>query len=261
MNEHSEQTPTQIARDDPSMFSRIPSPVPRYFMVADILGFSEMIKNLSDAQQRQRVEEWVTLINEVTNETEVSNIQLISDTLFASEVDSVDGLERMLRFAQILLNKGAEQSFPIRGAIVHGEVAWGDMTFGRAVIRAHQLERSLDWIGIACSPDLPRLRSLWNWELVVCYPVPKKTGCNQLHGAVSWNVPQTNRLMTLVGDGGLMKVGDNYPWHVVTKVERAVQFGVHLSIGKQLGWEPSRFPGSCPTNILEAVISARYTTS
>ncbi len=155
---------SQPFNNDSSAVSNIESPIPSYFMVADILGFSKMIRNLNGDQQAQRITEWTELVRDTGLEAGVKEIQLISDTLFAREEDSVDGLARLLKFAQLLLGNGVDKSFPLRGAIVHGNAAWGKLPYGEAVILAHNMEQSLDWLGIACAPRLPRLDSMWNWD-------------------------------------------------------------------------------------------------
>ena len=130
-------------------------PAPCYFMVVDILGFSEIIKNLDGDEQNQRVVSWLDLVETTRHQVGVKDTQLISDTLFVREEDSIEGLAQLLRFAQLLLERGLERNFPLRGAIVHGDAAWGRLTYGKAVIEAHQMERSLDWIGVACERNLP----------------------------------------------------------------------------------------------------------
>ena len=182
----------------------------------------------------------------------VEEIQLVSDTLFVREENSKVGLARLLRFGQCLLERSIQASFPLRGAIVHGDVAWGKLTYGSAVIQAYQCERNLDWIGIACLPNLPRLENLWNWDLVAVYPVPRKKGVTQLLPAISWKVPSATELLGLVSSHGLMKEGDHFQWEVVSKVERTVQFGMYIRWGKASGLTPQRFPSGFPMHWLEA---------
>lgn len=233
------------------MNADIKEPEPCYFMVADILGFSRMIRNLQRSEQRHRVVQWVRLVSEAKIEAGITDTQLISDTLFVKEEDSIAGLRRLLTFARILLTNGVNQSFPIRGAIVHGDAAWGELPYGEAVISAHTIEQSLDWIGVACSPDLPDLGTLWSWELVAVYPVPQKSGVTRLQPAIAWTVPESSDLLRKVGARGMLKEGDAYEWDVVTKVERAAQFGIYLRIAQHFEVNPSRFGFSCPMDAIE----------
>ena len=129
---------------------------PCYFMVIDILGFSQITKNLKGDELAQRMTDWVNLVDKTAVEVGVKATQLISDTLFVREKDSVDGLRRILRFARLMLEGGLDKHFPLRGSIVHGNAAWGSLPYGAAVTKAHEREQSLEWVGIACEPALPK---------------------------------------------------------------------------------------------------------
>ena len=257
MSQPFEPISSEPSYNDPSEVSSIERPGPCYFMVVDILGFSNMIENLSGDEQTQRIADWIYLVESTRCLSNVQEIQLISDTLFVREEDSVDGLARLLTFAQLLLERGIENSFPLRGAVVHGDAAWGRLTYGRAVIQAHQVERSLDWIGIACAPNLPRLDSMWDWNLVAVYPVPRKSGLTQLMPAISWNMPSSDELLRKASGKGLMAEGELYRWEIVSKVERTVQFGMYLRIGRSHRLNPKLYRGWFPMHILEELQKAR----
>ncbi len=245
---------TQTYNKDSSVAQRVESPSPCYFMVADILGFSRMIENLNGNQQAQRIAEWVDLVQRAGLQAGVEERRLISDTLFARAEDSPDGLARLLKFSQLLLENGVDKSFPLRGAIVQGNAAWGELPYGEAVIEAHRMEVSLDWLGIACEPGLLHLASLWDWDLVTVYPVPRKAAETRLMPAVSWKVPSTNALVRKVSDYGLMAEGDIYKWDVVSKLERTIQFGIYLKIGKAKGLDPQRYNFLFPMQMIEQVL-------
>lgn len=121
-----------------------------YFLAVDLLGFSNMVSNLGQNKLDGRIGDWTGLVEKVKTDAGVNDLQLISDTVFVREEDSEDGLQRIIRFARSLLEKSLDRSLPIRGAITHGAVAWGKLTYGKPVIEAHKLETSQDWIGIAC---------------------------------------------------------------------------------------------------------------
>ncbi len=59
-------------------------------MVVDILGFSQMITNLADYKQAQRIQDWITLVESTREQAAIEDIQLISDTLFAKP-ESTEG--------------------------------------------------------------------------------------------------------------------------------------------------------------------------
>lgn len=224
-----------------------------YFLVADILGFSNIMENLKDEEQTRRIYGWIELVAETRRKTGVKEIQLISDTLFVKEEDSVHGLRRLLQFARLLLDDGIAKSIPLRGAIVYGEVIWGELTYGKAVVDAYRMERSLDWIGIACSPEIPGISQMWDWELVVVYPVPKKAGFTQYVPAISWNVPAAEELTKHVSQDGLLKDGDIIGWDVVSKVERTIQFGMYLRHGKANGLNPALSESLYPMQWIESL--------
>ena len=128
-----------------------------YFLLLDLLGFSRIVSNLNPQELTQRMGgDWVNLIGRTAADLHVNDIQLLSDTLFAREHDSNDGLDRLLRFARALLEGGIQESLPIRGAITYGDVTWGPLIYGKPVIEAHGLEKSQNWIGISCAPKTTR---------------------------------------------------------------------------------------------------------
>ena len=247
--------PSDPIDNDPAASSSIAGPVSCYIMVVDILGFSKMIKNLNNDEQIQKILDWIELVETNRLKLSVRDIQLISDTLFVREEDSIDGLTRLLRFAQLLLECGVEEYFPLRGAIVHGDAAWGKLIYGKAVIQAHQIERSLDWLGIACAPNLPRVDSMWAWDMVVVYPVPRKEGEIKLLPAVSWNVPLAEELVRKVSGNGLMAIGDIYRWKEISKVERTIQFGLYLKMGVANHLDPKYYEGGFPMHTLEKFLT------
>ena len=257
MSHASVSIPHESSENNPSLIASVERPTRCYFMVVDILGFSKMIGNLNSADQAQRITEWLELVQRTGLQTGVKERQLISDSLFVREEDSADGLARLLSFAQLLLERGVDKSLPLRGAIVHGDAAWGQLPFGQAVIQAHELEQSLDWIGIACAPNLPRLDSMWNWDLVVVYPVPRKSGETRLMPAISWKVPSTNELIRKVSENGLMEEGEHFRWDVVvSKLERTIQFGIYLMVGKSNQLEPQRYRFWFPMHLIEELLKA-----
>jgi len=53
----------------------------------------------------------------------------------------------------------------MRGAISFGEVTWDkEITFGKAIVNAYNLENDQDWIGTCCEHDLPRIDELWDFQ-------------------------------------------------------------------------------------------------
>ncbi len=219
-----------------------------YVLVADVLGFSNIASNLSHDILSDRMNTWVGLVKDVGDETGIKYIQLASDTIFAQEEDSEDGVMRLFRFSKLLLERGIEKCFPIRGAITYGDVSWEkDMIYGKAVVKAHELEKALDWIGIACG-KLPKIP--WSWDLVCTYPAPKKKGIAEVIPAVIWNIPNEIELFDLSSDKGIMNGDDDkVRWENYTKPMNTIIFSKYIRNAKKVGYHPSEFDLSVPSHL------------
>ncbi len=189
-----------------------------YFLIADLLGFGSIVQNLSEESLSNRIETWVELIQGTATKLGVQHVQLISDTVFAATESSSEGLEKLIKFGSTLLNAGVPLSLPIRGAISHGEYSWGKLTYGKAVIRGHELEAAQDWIGIGCENALPHLTSAWGRDSLVCYPLPMKRGAIRLHPVVAWEVPEFQVLIRFLSSDGLIREGDALGWELGQKL-------------------------------------------
>lgn len=225
-----------------------------YFLVADLLGFGKIVKNSTGPTLNGRIDEWINLVDATSSLHGIKNFQLISDTLFVGAPSSVEGLSGLLSFSRELLSRGIEKSLPIRGAIVHGEYVFGKLTYGRAVIAAHELEQAQNWIGITCAPDLPDIETLWFLDLVVCYPAPLKRGPMKLHPVVSWPVPPTERLMRLLTGGGLTRGQEVITWELGEKANNTILFRLYQEILHKRKMNCSRFHGSLPAQPIEEAL-------
>ena len=223
-----------------------------YLLVADVLGFTKIVRNLSQATGeessflKERIDQWINLVKSVRDETGVTELRLISDTVFVVEDFSDDGLGRLLRFSKLLLESGIQNSFPVRGAITHGEVHWGDLIYGEPILDAVRLEKSQEWIGIAGSAGM---NMPWSWDLVCCYPVPKKTGDIELLPSIAWSVPEREELEQWTGSGGLSKAGDRIPWEHQSKLINTLLFGKYVNIGKRNDLNAGNFSFNSPAQI------------
>ncbi|MCY3705428.1 MAG: hypothetical protein OXH08_07990 [Gammaproteobacteria bacterium] len=228
--------------------------MPNYFLTCDILGFSKMVSNLDSNTLQQRIRVWIDLVEAARHSSGVEEVQFISDTVFAREENSGDGLMRLLAFARLLLEKGIGRACPVRGAISHGEVAWGRLTYGKAVLDAHRLEVSQDWIGFSCAPGLPRIDSMWSWDRVVVYPVPKQTGNIQLAPVLVWNVPALQQLANRTTSEGLYQEGELLPWEWQQKLIQTVLFAKSIEHGrKSRHLSPSNFAYTMPADLLNVI--------
>ena len=210
-----------------------------HILVADVLGFSRLVANLEHGQLDERLSIWANLVEEIRIETGVQHSQLISDTIFVREDDSAEGLLRLLRYSKFLLERGLASHFPIRGAITNGKMTWGSLTYGKALVRSHELERQQNWIGIACESNLPSIP--WSWDLVCCYPVPKKTGSIQLGPAVVWNIPKAPDLIRQCTAKGLLKAGDHFVWELHSKLANTLDFSKYVRNAKEHESDPAKY--------------------
>ena len=212
-----------------------------HLLIADVLGFSRLVSNLEHGELDQRLNRWVNLVDEIRVETGIQHSRLISDTIFVRDDDSADGLRRLLRYSKALLERGLANHFPIRGAITKGPLTWGTLTHGKAVIHGHELERQQDWIGIACEPTLTHVP--WSWDLVCCYPVPKKSGRLELGPAVAWNVPASHDLIRQCIGKGLMQPHEAFTWELHSKLANTLAFAQYVNSAKGHGADPEEYDG------------------
>lgn len=200
-----------------------------YFLIADVLGFSKIVTNTSAVDLDGQVSTWLALVDEAYRAAELDREpQLISDTVFASATADAAGLRRLIRFARHLLEWGVPRSLLLRGAITHGPFNWGKLTYGRAVIAAHQLEQSQDWIGFACG-ELPHVEDLWGANGLVCYTAPMKQGGIKLHPAVVWEVPPPAALQKSSINEPLVMDGEALEWQWRRRLRNTIDFRNYLA--------------------------------
>lgn len=222
-----------------------------YFLIVDLLGFSNIISNLSDDDLLIRINEWVDLTTNVCNTYQVEKLSLLSDTLFVGLDDTEEGLSKAISISRGLLNDGMQRSLPVRGAISFGEYHWGNLIYGKAVINAHKLEENQNWIGISCTQNLPRIDSFWGEEKLICYPTPLKSGTISVHPVVDWTIPEIEDIMRLITANGLTNAGELLSWMWLDKVEKTVSFSIYKSILKQTGHTYSKFSGFSPLQTIQ----------
>lgn len=222
-----------------------------YFFVGDLMGFARIVDNLSEDKLFPRVESWVRLITETAASVGISRLQMISDTVFAAADPTSAGLLSLVRFSQMLLERGVSESLPVRGAIAFGTFVWGNLTYGKAVIAAHQLEMAQQWIGVACDPGLPDVSKLWSPTSLVCYAVPMKSGTIRLQPAIAWGIPPLGVMTKALTSGGLTRDGDFLDWEWAYKIGNTVQFRLYLRILQKAGGAAERFYGVHPLDAID----------
>ena len=222
-----------------------------FLLVADLLGFGKIVKNLPTDDLHARMIAWTTLVETTAKAQGLDRLQLISDTIFLAAPSSEHGLLSLIHFSRELLVKGIEQSFPVRGAIVHGEYTWGNLLYGPAVVAGHALEQSQNWVGISCAPALPFTNSLWALDRLVCYLPPLKGAPIQLHPVVSWDIPPTEGLFKAMTSHGLSKLEEIMTWEFGEKATNTILFRLYQEHLKAHRLPCAQFAGLLPIHPIE----------
>jgi hypothetical protein len=218
-----------------------------YFFCGDLLGFSNIVKNLNSHDLEARVAEWVALVEVTAKNHAIEKIQLISDTVFAAVGKDKNDLKKLINFARDLLNHGILKSFPIRGAISYGNFNWdGSLVYGSPVIKAHALEQRQKWIGIIL--DVPALAEREYVDMgLVCYPVPMEPGSHiVIHAVVAWSIPKFEELLIILMSGGLSIKGERLTWGWGDKFQNTILFGLYIEILKKAKASPASFGWASP---------------
>lgn len=231
-----------------------------YFLCADILGFSEIVKSLSELDDQtildKRIEQWVSIVKNLTKKYEIDNqYTLLSDTLFLGIDHDDEKLSKLLYFCQELLETSIGNSIPIRGAICYGSYSFEkDIIYGKAVIEAHELEQKQNWIGIILDNKI--ICHIPN--LTICYPVPMKSQEKIiLYKAISWNVPHFEKLAGLLsanGLGGTPGKGKILDWSWGDKIGNTITFGIYLDALKQKKLDGKEFWGHHPMHFIDMTL-------
>lgn len=186
-----------------------------YCYVGDLLGFRDFILNLEEEKQEEKVEEWIRFVEETKNNYHnITHYHLVSDTIFIGSEGNQNGLDDLLHFSKSLLENGIRRGFLLRGSITFGKVKWDTrITFGKAIVDAFNLANEQNWIGTICENSFQDLSGLWDFDLVVRYPVPMKKGKIDQFPAVSWNVPSTEYFIQKSRENGLMRPEEGLTWN------------------------------------------------
>ncbi|MDD5219801.1 MAG: hypothetical protein PHV11_04445 [Candidatus Bipolaricaulis sp.] len=225
-----------------------------FFLIVDVLGFSSIVSNTRPNHLDQRVADWIDLANALGIKHGINRLQFISDTLFAATPGQQADLLRLVAYARDLLQQGLAASLPVRGAISHGSFVWGNLTYGPAVLQAHQLENKQDWVGVATT-HVPHLDRAWGLDTLVCYPVPCHRGRVELYPAVAWDVPCFADTAKHLCEGGLTRPGEELPWEWARKVTNTVLFGCYLRFLSMTGGSAASFTGLSPVQFLEQLLN------
>lgn len=205
-----------------------------YCLVADIVGFSNIMENLGEEERSRRVTEWIEIVIACTkrNKIDPDRWQFVSDTVFVGAPDTESGLKNLVKFGRDLLESGLKESLPVRGGVAHGETSWGDpFAYGPAIVRAHRLCEGQKWVGISCEPSVPHVSVLWSRaEGLVAYAVPMKVGNISVRPAVVWTIPKASDLTKFLTDKGLTRQGQPMDWRWGEIVQNTILYGLYLKL-------------------------------
>lgn len=226
-----------------------------YLLIADILGFSNIVKNVPNEKLDERMNDWTSLIKNLGNEHGFTDYQLLSDTLFLS-VDGSDNetFEKLIYYCQDLLSRGLKKSLPIKGALTYGDYEWGDFIYGKAIIDGHEIESNQNWIGITLKNDIPNTKSHWSPNKIICYPPPMKGGKIQLYPVIAWTIPDYNTFIKQAVGGGLTKEGDLLNWSWAEKMRNTIEFKIYLDILKKDNHTGEYFCYMMPMEVISAFV-------
>jgi len=157
-----------------------------------------------------------------------------------------------------MLNLGIKRSLPMRGAISFGEVTWDkEITFGKAIVNAYNLENDQDWIGTCCEHDLPRIDELWDFHRVFVYPAPMKSEKKLMfRPVISWNVPEYRELRDKTAKKEGLAIGD-MDWKYAYRIQHTMMFSLYLKgvLNKTIQARPSKFPPDLPIEHIDSCVN------
>jgi len=227
-----------------------------YFFCGDILGFSNIIRNLDAKKLENRINEWLALVKETAKNNHIEKFQLISDTVFAAVNDSESDLKKLVGFVRDLLNAAILKSLPIRGAIKLGEFTWQkQFVYGPAVIRAHEIEKDQAWVGVCLDCDYNIPEESWHDIGIICYPVPMTSGQIRLSPAILWDVPSFEELTKKMTSGGLTKDREVLYWKWGNKIGNTIIFKLYFNTIKKDKKPHNIFQGLHPVHFLDRMLA------
>ncbi len=223
----------------------------QYILIADILGFSNIVKNLDSNALDLRVKQWIEFVEDGCKRFEISRFQLLSDTLVVAADANVDGLRSLMLLSRFLLEDGLPKSIPVRGAIAHGEITWGKVIYGKPIVNAYELEKNQNWLGITIENQLPLLETFWGADSVFCYLTPMKEGPPRICPVVSWSVPDAPNLTKPLTAKGLTVDGEVLGWNFHNIVSNTHLYKMYREYLISTGVDPRMYYGTHSTSFLE----------
>ncbi|KAF1074821.1 hypothetical protein [Methanogenium sp. MK-MG] len=231
-----------------------------YCFVGDILGFKNIIKNSKDDERDKRVTDWIKIIEDSSPSYNLDHIEFISDTVFIGAENTIEGLGNLLKYSKYLMETALENYYPIQGAIGYGDISWGgEITYGEPISDAYTHSQNQNWIGTSVLPNTPYIDHFYDFDLLVSYPTPLKTGFVRPNPCVCWDIPPFGNLTKKLTGGRLMKNGDHVNWNIMNKIQNTILFSDYLKIIKNIENEadPSKLNSFSPLQLIERFIDQK----
>lgn len=156
----------------------------RFVGCMDILGFKAALCRLGTSSLATLYEEAINLtrhshkataelhvpwvphaVGETQPFKEIEHVAVFSDTIIVfTENDSEDSLYTICHFTNTVFKLFLFKRLPLRGAIAHGDVILKpsqSLFVGEGIVTAHELEQSIDALGIVLSPKIVEPLNSW----------------------------------------------------------------------------------------------------
>ena len=225
-----------------------------YVLVADVLGFSAIMRNVPADSRAERLSAWLDLIARSVSEN--LRHQVVSDTVFVTAPPTNEGLSELIDAAKHMLEQGAFNSLPLRGAIGRGDVEWlSDAVWGAGIVDAYALGQRSEWLGIVLDQSTdPLPDEFFDARRLVTYPTPFKDGPVRMHANVRWAAPPASALVQLTTSGFLFQPEEVLGWSWLRKVQATSDFRLYLDLIDAAGIPCSGYTANLGSHLYEKFI-------
>jgi|GEM_PF-1648364 len=212
----------------------------------DILGFKNMIENLSIDEIALKYETMIKLISSFeTNFSKEKSVfeykPLCKRFIFSDSIiliandDTTDSFIDFVGYARRILQFSIANQMPIRGAISYGDIYINEkinVFLGKALTDAYELEGKQEWIGIILNESIEeryselftnREKSIIFDEILYKYNVPFKDGSFNSYRVINWRV----NYIVKNGTKSLLINKENNP-DVEKKIQNTLLFAKHI---------------------------------
>lgn len=222
-------------------------------LVADVLGFRQIMMNVPEDIRAERVKDWLGLAG-MAKEYGLRHT-IVSDTVFVAASPDEAGLSTLTTLAAKMLDGGISKALPIRGAIALGSGEYrAEGLWGAVIVDAYSCGQHADWLGVHCSTSVKAELSQ-NLRQLVTYPTPMKSGPIRMYANVRWNIPPLHQLAEATTSGFLTKPDETLGWSWHRKIESTALFRMYLQLLEALGVNGEKYVGLANPQLLEDFVT------